>query len=48
VDRHVLAPTVEAGAAPMQALLTSDGGEPNDAVGSPADSVDADEATENR
>ena len=31
VYRHVLAPTVEAGAAPMQALL----GEPDGAIGSP-------------
>ena len=31
VYRHVLAPTVEAGAAPMQALL----GEPGDGIGSP-------------
>ena len=35
VYRHVLAPTVEAGAAPMQALLTNDRGEPHYAVGSP-------------
>src|ERR687894_3165361 len=35
VYRHVLAPTVEAGAGPMQALLTSDRGEPDDAIGSP-------------
>jgi hypothetical protein len=52
VYRHVLAPTVEAGAAPMQALLTSDRGEPHDAVGSPDGSpdgsVDSDEASENR
>jgi hypothetical protein len=31
VYRHVLAPTVEAGAAPMQALL----GEPGEGIGSP-------------
>jgi integrase len=31
VYRHVLAPTVDAGSAPMQALL----GEPDDALGSP-------------
>jgi integrase len=35
VYRHVLAPTVEAGAAPMQALLSGDGGEPHDGIGSP-------------
>jgi integrase len=35
VYRHVLAPTVEAGAAPMQALLTGDSGEPNSGIGSP-------------
>jgi hypothetical protein len=32
--RHVLAPTVEAGAAPMQALL----GEPDEGIGSPVGS----------
>ena len=31
VSRHVLAPTVEAGATPMQALL----GEPGESIGSP-------------
>jgi hypothetical protein len=31
---HVLAPTVDAGAAPMQALL----GEPDEAIGSPGGS----------
>jgi integrase len=40
VYRHVLAPTVEAGAGPMQAHLTSDRGEPHDAVGSPDGSPD--------
>jgi hypothetical protein len=35
VYRHVLAPTVEAGAAPMQSLLAGDDGEPNREVGSP-------------
>jgi hypothetical protein len=35
VYRHVLAPTVEAGAAPMQSLLTGDDGEPNRDIGSP-------------
>ena len=35
VYRHVLAPTVEAGAAPMQALLSGDAGEPNGGIGSP-------------
>jgi hypothetical protein len=34
VYRHVLAPTVEAGAAPMQALL----GEPDEGIGSPVGS----------
>jgi hypothetical protein len=38
VYRHVLAPTVEAGAAPMQALL----GEPDGAIGSPTGSPGAD------
>jgi Phage integrase family len=35
VYRHVLAPTVEAGAAPMQALLSGDAGEPTGGIGSP-------------
>ena len=35
VYRHVLAPTVEAGVAPMQALPASDRGEPGEAIGSP-------------
>lgn len=35
VYRHVLAPTVEAGAVPMRSLLAGDPGEPNDAIGSP-------------
>jgi integrase len=35
VCRHVLAPTVEAGAAPMQALLSGDAGEPHGGIGSP-------------
>jgi hypothetical protein len=42
VYRHVLAPTVEAGAAPMQALLTRAAGEPNDGIGSHSRSGDAD------
>jgi len=40
VYRHVLAPTVEAGAAPMQALL----GEPDGAIGSPIGSPGADDS----
>ena len=39
VYRHVLAPTVEAGAAPMQALF----GEPDEALGSPPGSPADDE-----
>ena len=39
VYRHVVAPTVEAGAAPMQALL----GEPDEAIGSPPGSLGDDE-----
>ncbi len=35
VYRHVLAPTVRAGAAPMQSLLTGDVEEPNRDTGSP-------------
>lgn len=44
VYRHVLAPTVDAGAAPMQALL----GEPEEAIGSPCGSpgVDRDQGDE--
>jgi integrase len=43
VYRHVLAPTVEAGAAPMQALL----GEPDEAIGSPIGSpADAEDQTD--
>jgi hypothetical protein len=40
VYRQVLAPAVEAGAAPMQALL----GEPEEAIGSPVGSPGDDEA----
>jgi hypothetical protein len=39
VYRHVLAPTVEAGAAPMQALL----GEPDEGIGSPDGSLHRDD-----
>lgn len=37
VYRHVLAPTVEAGAAPMQALL----GEPDEGIGCPVGSPES-------
>jgi hypothetical protein len=33
VYRHVLAPTVEAGAMPMQAMLADGDGEPQDGIG---------------
>ena len=43
VYRHVLAPTVEAGAAPMHALL----GEPDEGIGSPIGSPEpADRASD--
>lgn len=39
VYRHVLAPTVEAGAAPMPAPLSGDAGKPNGGIGSPNGSL---------
>jgi len=44
VYRHMLAPTFEAGAAPMQALL----GEPDGAIGSPIGSPGADRQASGR